>query len=120
MKKVKFNVMLKSLDEKQLLKDQLGELNAARVIGNILCNSKDDPKNPIKDPVRLLDVSRVIYHSKDVVDLEDADYKMVRGLVEKCGASVLVLGQLLAILDGAGVKEKSQGKKDNKKSGTRK
>ncbi len=64
------------------------------IVANTLCIAK--AKNG--EVIRQLNLAMEIYKSKDALDMEDADVKLVNEVLSTADLSTLVLGQIMKLL----------------------
>jgi len=95
MKEVKLNGTMTTLSG-VVVKDQKGEVKMNEFVADLLAGSKAE-----KEPVRQLNLAQAIWDNGDI-ELEDADYAILKAVVEKAEVSTLVIGQVLKAM---GVKE---------------
>ena len=95
MKTVNFNVPIKLLDGTNM-SDGIKDATMANIVANMLVQAKAG-----KDPVRQLNTAFSIVNAKEAMELEDADFNMVKDVVEKSGASVILVGHILKVLGEA-------------------
>lgn len=92
MKKVMLNCSILNL-KGDIIKDQTGkELKINELVANYLSSSKKT-----KDAMRKFRIAQAMYLDGDM-ELEDADYKMVKEAVEEAGADILVTAQIFKAL----------------------
>lgn len=95
MKKVKLDAVMTTL-KGETIKDVRGEVKMNEFVAEILVSSKATP-----GVVRTMNIAQNLWLKGDC-ELEDSDWELVRKTVENCGASTLVVAQILKAL---GVKE---------------
>ena len=88
MKKVKLNGAVLSLKGEEL-KDQAGKpLMMNEIVADMVAMSKSDKA------LRKLSIAQAMYLDGDM-ELEDADYKIVKSVMDGSQASAIVVGQIL-------------------------
>lgn len=67
------------------------------IVANTLCIAKAKTG----EVIRQLNLAMEIYKAKEVMDIEDADAKLIREVLSTADLSTLVLGQILKLIDEA-------------------
>lgn len=91
MKKVLLNSNLTALNGEVIKNPNGKEVKMNELVAEMLASSKSD------GALRKLKVAQAMYLDGDM-ELEDADYKMVKKVVEESTASAIVVGQILKAL----------------------
>jgi len=97
MKKLNFTQPIVNL-EGVAMKQGPNELLMKDIVANTLCISKAKQG----EVVRQLNLAMEIYKSKEVMNVEDADVKLIRDVLITADLSTLVLGQIIKMLDETG------------------
>lgn len=88
MKKVNLSGKMKTLNG-TVIKDPKGEISMNELVADFLVGSKGS-----EGAMRKMNLAQAIYNNGDL-ELEDADFKIVKKAVEESGASVLIVAQIL-------------------------
>ena len=98
MKKINFNQPIKNLDGNAMKKDKDNELMIKELVANSLCVAKSKKTD---NAVRQLNLALEIYNSKEAINVEEADIKIINDILKEAEFSTLVLGQILKVIDEA-------------------
>ena len=83
MKSVNFNITVAHLTGREL-KDDGGEVLLKKIVGNLMVQMKAK-----RDALRQYDIASKIYSSEGELQLEDADFELVKSCVEESGISLV-------------------------------
>ena len=95
--KIDFNVVLKNL-KGEILKDKGKDLTLKNVGTNALLGNYQDEKIGGEEKLRRFLLATRIYESKDEIELENDDVKLVKDMIAK-GYSTVVTARAWQILD---------------------
>ena len=98
MKVINFNQPIKTLDGAAMKKDKDQDLMIKELVANSLCVAKAKKSDNV---VRQLNLALSIYNSKEPVNVEDADIKIIKEILADADFSTLVLGQMIKVIDEA-------------------
>ena len=95
MRKINFNQPVLSLKNEPMIVDK-EPMNIKYIVANLLSTSKAE-----KSAIRQLDLALRIYNSEKEINIEDADYEIIKKIIEKSGISTLISGRILKVMEGA-------------------
>lgn len=94
MKKINFSKAIVNLDNVVMMQGDKPFL-IKEIVANTLCMAKSKSG----EVVRQLNLAMEIYKSKDAMEIEDADVKLIREVLNSADLTTLVLGQIIKLID---------------------